>query len=370
MNAPVTNATISPVPTGYFRWEPEEDEFLICRAVRDETHAVKTSVMAPRHARQFEFVSGQFMTFEFEINGETIQRCYTISSPPSRRDTVSITVKRVPGGPVSNWLHDEFKPGMMLKATVPMGEFTWSGMQDTKYLFLSGGSGITPMMAMTRAAYDLALISDIEFVHCARSPDDIIFRDELNFMGRRNHWIKPTFICEKDSLFERWSGIRGRLDRAKLEVICPDYLERAVFVCGPAPFMKAAKELFRNAGYDMNRYHQESFNFDSFTEEAQEQIAEATEAITTDVKVFQLEFTKTGRTVECPEGITVMEAARRAGIRVPSSCSKGLCGTCKSKVTSGKVDMKHGGGIRQREVDNGMALLCCSKPLTDLVIDR
>ena len=103
---------------------------------------------------------------------------------------------------------------------------------------------------------------------------------------------------------------------------------------------------------------------------AQEQIAEATEAITTDVKVFQLEFTKTGRTVECPEGITVMEAARRAGIRVPSSCSKGLCGTCKSKVTSGKVDMKHGGGIRQREVDNGMALLCCSKPLTDLVIDR
>ncbi|MER0239690.1 hybrid-cluster NAD(P)-dependent oxidoreductase [Fulvimarina sp. MAC8] len=370
MDAQTPEPYKSPVPTGYFRWEPEEDEFLICRAVRDETHDVKTFVLAPRNERQFEFVSGQFMTFEFEIDGETIQRCYTISSPPSRRDTVSITVKRVPGGPVSNWLHDEFKPGMMVKATIPMGEFTWSGMQQSKYLFISGGSGVTPMMSMTRSAYDLALISDIEFIHAARTPADIIFRDELDFMGRRNHWIKPTFICEQDAPFERWNGFRGRFDRQKLEVICPDYAERTIFVCGPAPFMKAVRETLKDAGFEMSRFYQESFNFDSFTEEAQEQIAEATEAITTDVKVFQLEFTKTGRTVECPEGITVMEAARRAGIRVPSSCAKGLCGTCKSTIASGTVDMKHSGGIRQREIDKGMALLCCSKPTSDLVIDR
>ncbi|RFC65180.1 hybrid-cluster NAD(P)-dependent oxidoreductase [Fulvimarina endophytica] len=361
---------IAPVPTGYYRWEPEEDDVLICRAVRNETHDVKTFIFAPRFKRQFEFVSGQFMTFEFEIGGETIHRCYTISSPPSRPDTISITVKRVPGGPVSNWLHDEFQEGMMLRCTVPMGEFSWAGETQSKYLFISGGSGITPMMAMTRSAFDHALIADIEFIHAARTPADIIFREELEFMGARNHSIKPTFICEDDSKFERWPGYRGRLDIAKLEMICPDFRSRSIYVCGPAPFMKAVRQMVKGAGFEMSRYFEESFNFDSFTEEAQEQIVEATEVIETPLKVYQVEFTKTGRTVECPENLTVLEAARRAGIRVPSSCSKGLCGTCKSQVKSGELDMKHSGGIRQREIDAGKALLCCAKPLSDLVIER
>ncbi|MDY8110016.1 hybrid-cluster NAD(P)-dependent oxidoreductase [Fulvimarina sp. 2208YS6-2-32] len=359
-----------PVPTGYFRWEPEEDDVLICRAVRDETHDVKTFVFAPRFKRQFEFVSGQFLTFEFEIGGETIHRCYTISSPPSRPDTVTITVKRVPGGPISNWLHDEFRPGMMLRCTIPMGDFSWAGMQDQKFLFLSGGSGITPMMSMARSAFDHALVSDIEFIHAARTPADIIFRDELEFMGKRNHSIKPTFICEDDAVFERWPGFRGRFDRAKLEMICPDFKERVVFTCGPAPFMKAARRIFEDCGFDMSRYHQESFNFDSFTEEAQDEINVATEIIETPLTIFQIEFTKSGRVVECPENMTVLEAARRAGLRLPSSCSKGLCGTCKSNVKAGTLDMQHSGGIRQREIDAGKALLCCSKPTSDLVIER
>jgi ferredoxin len=66
----------------------------------------------------------------------------------------------------------------------------------------------------------------------------------------------------------------------------------------------------------------------------------------------------------------VLSAAKAAGMRLPSSCTKGLCGTCKSRLVSGKVDMKHQGGIRQREIDQGMVLICCSKPLTDLVVDR
>ena len=169
MDAPVPKTLAAgPVPTGYYRWEPEEDDVLICRAVREETHDVKTFVFAPRHRRQFEFTSGQFLTFEFEIGGEIIHRCYTISSPPTRPDTVAITVKRVPGGPVSNWLHNEFQPGMMLKATIPMGVFSWSGMQATKYLFISGGSGITPMMSMTTAMYDAGRDPDIVFINCAR----------------------------------------------------------------------------------------------------------------------------------------------------------------------------------------------------------
>ncbi|MCP1200786.1 hybrid-cluster NAD(P)-dependent oxidoreductase [Notoacmeibacter sp. MSK16QG-6] len=360
----------NPVPTGYYRWEPDEDDVLICRAVREETHDVKTFVFAPRFQRQFEFVSGQFLTFDFDIDGETFHRCYTISSPPSRPDTVSITVKRVPGGPVSNWLHDYFRPGMMLKATVPMGEFSWAGMQCQKFLFLSGGSGITPLMSMTRSSYDLALVSDIAFVHAARTPADIIFRDELEFMSRRNRSIRPFFTVEDNAPGQSWAGYRGRLSRSMLNVICPDFLEREVFVCGPRPFMAAAKALLEEAGLDMDRYHQESFDFDDFTDEAQETIAEAAGELDSDVKRYRVEFTKTDRVVYCPADITVLEAARRAGMRLPFSCAKGLCGTCKSKIASGTVEMTHSGGIRQREIDKGMALLCCSKPTSDLVVER
>ncbi|KQT87485.1 hybrid-cluster NAD(P)-dependent oxidoreductase [Aurantimonas sp. Leaf443] len=370
MNAPVASPPGQPVPTGSFRWEPEEDDVLLCRAVREETHDVKTFVFAPRNARQFAFLSGQFLTFEFEIGGETIHRCYTISSAPTRPDTVSITVKRVPGGPVSNWLHDHFRPGMMLRATVPMGDFTWSGMKAPKYLFLSGGSGVTPMMSMTRSSYDLALVADIAFVHAARTPADIVFRDELEMMGRRNRSIRPTFVVEADSPAETWTGYRGRLDEAKLSAICPDFRERVVFVCGPAPFMTAVRAMLQAAGFDMARYHQESFDFSELAASEQAEIADAQGAIDSTARVFQLDFAKSRRMVECPEGMTVLEAARRAGLRLPSSCSKGLCGTCKSKLTSGSVDMKHGGGIRQREIDAGMALLCCSRPLSDLVIER
>lgn len=89
-----------------------------------------------------------------------------------------------------------------------------------------------------------------------------------------------------------------------------------------------------------------------------------------DVPVFQVAFTRSATTVACDANTNIWHAARAAGLKLPSSCLQGICGTCKSPLTSGSVDMKHGGGIRQREIDKGLILICCSKPLTDLVIDR
>ena len=85
---------------------------------------------------------------------------------------------------------------------------------------------------------------------------------------------------------------------------------------------------------------------------------------------FDVEFTKSGTHVNCAPDQFVLDAGIAAGMRLPSSCRKGLCGTCKSKLISGKVDMKHGGGIRQREIDQGLFLPCCSKPLTNLVVEK
>ena len=105
-------------------WDSDTDDVLVCRAVRVETPDVKTFVLGAREPRRFAYKPGQFLTFEFDIGGQTIQPCYTISAAPTPPDAVSITVKRVPGGPVSNWLHDNLRPGSVLKGVGPMGGVT------------------------------------------------------------------------------------------------------------------------------------------------------------------------------------------------------------------------------------------------------
>jgi ferredoxin-NADP reductase len=346
-------------------WNADEDEILVCRQVRDETHDVKTFLFSARTPKRFRFTPGQFLTFDFPIDGQMVNRCYTISSSPTRPHLLSITVKKVPGGPVSNWLHENLKPGMEIAASGPMGEFCAALHPAKKVLFLSGGSGITPSMSMSRAAHDLGDDTDIVFIHSARSPSDIVFRDELAQIERNMPNFRAVAVCEADSPAERWNGYRGRLSLAMLELIAPDFREREIFVCGPTPYMAAVRGLLDAGGFDPAHYHEESFVFEDLPAETAEEVI-AAEGGTS----FKITLTKSNKTFDCPADSFVLDAARKAGLRLASSCTQGMCGTCKSKMTAGSVDMKHKGGIRPREIDQGMVLICCSKPLSDLTIER
>jgi ferredoxin-NADP reductase len=342
-------------------WDADRDGALICRRVVQETHDVRSFYFSAPEPRRFLFKPGQFLMFEFEIAGETLYRCYTISSPPTRPYLVSITVKRQSGKPVSVFLHDHVRPGVSVRVAGPMGDFTPVGHAAEKYLFLSGGSGITPVMCMARTFRDLGGDVDIVFVHNARSPADIIFRDELARMARELPGFRAVAVCEADSPGESWGGFRGRLSSEMLRLIAPDFLEREVFTCGPAPYMAAVRDMLGAAGFGMARYHEESFDFGTDAPEAEAAPAPGG---------FRVEFSKSGRVITCAPETFVLSAARSAGLKLPSSCTRGMCGTCKSRLFSGKVDMKHEGGIRQREIDQGLILLCCARPLSDLVIDR
>lgn len=350
----------------YGTWDAEIDDVLVCRRVLQETPDVKTFLFRGQQPQDFHYLPGQFLTFDFEIDGETINRCYTLSSTPTRPHLVSITSKRVPGGPVSNWLHDHFEPGMELRAVGAMGQFSTLNYPSDKYLFLTGGAGVTPLMSMARAYYDLALPRNVIFAQFARTPADIIFRDELNLIA----WALPNFrfkaVCEGDSSHERWGGLLGRVSLPTLQQIAPDFLDREIMVCGPPPFMAAVRDILNEAGFDMARYHEESFDF---ADHARQEPIEAPEtAVAT--QAFNIEFTQSECAAPCGAATTVLDAAKVSGVTIPYFCSQGLCGTCKTRLVSGEVDMQHQGGIRRREIDKGMFLPCCSKPLTDLVIER
>lgn len=351
------------------KWNADDDDVLVCTHVRTETHDVKSFLFRPVSPRLFRFRPGQFITIEVEIDGGVVNRCYTISSPPTRPDTLSITVKRAPGGKVSNWLHDTMKPGATIKALGPSGDFSFTLHDAPKYLFLSGGSGITPLMSMTRTLYELGEDRDVVFVHSARSPRDIIFRHELTMIAHGLDKFRTAFVCEQTGEHRDWSAPTGYLSLPLLKSIVPDLTEREIFCCGPAPYMANVRAMLKDAGFDMAHYHEESFSFETLSAGEKAEVQDALTAEAADGS-FKIEFTKSGRTVDCRPDQFILDAAKAAGLRLPFSCSKGVCGTCKSKKLSGEVVMTHGGGIRQREIDAGMILICCSKPLGDVVIEK
>jgi ferredoxin len=177
-----------------------------------------------------------------------------------------------------------------------------------------------------------------------------------------------TAICERDAPDRPWSGYRGRLDLARLELIVPDFREREVFVCGPKPYMDGVRAALTASGFDFAHHHQESFDFDQLAVDDPD--ASLIEPPAVGATRFTVDFTASKRIIDCAQGEFVLEAAKAAGLRLPSSCTKGMCGTCKSRLVSGTVDMTPAGGIRQREIDQGWVLICCAKPTSNLVIDR
>ncbi|MCW2768326.1 MAG: oxidoreductase [Nocardioides sp.] len=362
-------------------WDDEDRTVLVCSAVSDITHDVKNFVFEPQTDRTFQFEAGQFLTLLLEIGGHAVNRCYTISSPPTRPHRIAITVKRVIGGPVSNWLHDNVVPGTKIAAMAPLGAFTLARQPTDKYLFLSAGSGITPLMSMTRTLHDLGSDADMVFVHSARTPADIVFRHELAAIESVMSNLRVVHVCENDYPSERWGGMRGRLSPDMLRAVVPDLHERVTFNCGPVPYMESVSRILGGLDYDMRSYHQESFTFDDPAEPdgapppegvEYDDIAISPPTPETDddsVASYAVEFVKSGRTISVRADENVLDAALAAGLRLPSSCSQGMCGTCKLSKLAGEVEMSHNGGIRPREIAANKILVCCSKPLSDLTID-
>jgi ferredoxin-NADP reductase len=358
-------------PVGLPAWGETDSSTLVCRQVHDLTHDVRTFLFEPAQPALFHHEPGQFVTLQLHIDGTPVSRCYTISTPPTRPHLLGITVKRQPGGLVSNWLHDTMVPGKRISADGPFGVFTIAHHPSPKYLFLSGGSGITPVMAMTRTLYDLGSDADVLFVHSARTPADLIFQRELETIASTAPTVRVAQVCERDVPREPWGGLRGFLSVEMLKLLAPDLAERVVFCCGPAPYMAAVRKMLGEVGFDMQNYHEESFSFEELTMREFSGVADVPgngDAPAT-ARTFAVEFVRSGRTFTCAGDENVLDAAYAAGLSPVSSCGQGMCGTCKTTMISGAVDMQHNGGIRPREIARNKVLICCSKPLSDLQID-
>ena len=342
-----------------------------CVKVIAETHDVTTFTFGMSEPVLFFFKPGQFVTLELEIEGERVMRSYTISSSPSIPYSFSITIKRVADGAVSNWLHDNLKSGDELAVHGPTGVFNCLDIQAKKVLLLSGGVGITPVMSMARWWFDTDSEVDMEFVHSARTPKDIIYARELDYMSSRIENFKLHLICERTEVGQSWGGYRGYLTADMLKVIAPDFMERTVFCCGPDVYMKAVRQMLEQQGFDMANYHEESFGETPVEDERQANLhADQAEQISEeDLDTFQVSFSESGNSVQVVPGTNLNEAARKAGVNIAKACGMGICGACRVKVLSGEAGMEHGGGITEEEIEQGYVLSCCTQVNGDLEIE-
>jgi glycine betaine catabolism B len=355
-----------------------------CVQIIEQTHDVKTFrfiAHEPENPILFHYKPGQFITLELEINQRKVYRSYSISSSPSRPHTLEITVKRVPDGLVSNWLHDTVQVGTVLKVQQPLGEFTCANqMQNkhqhnhqhqhpTKLLLISAGSGITPMMSMSQWLCDTAAKADIIFFHSARSAQDLIFRSELELLNRQQPQFKlAVTMTHPDS---DWMGYSGRINPAMLQAIAPDFSDRWVYVCGPAPFMVAVKAMLSDLNFPMANYFEESFGRQQSASKSSSTKSSSVKSSSANNSATELKilFSQSGKEIICDREEVILEAAEREGVALKSGCRIGACGVCKQKLLEGSVNyIQEPGALKQQDKEDGLILTCIACPVDRVVI--
>ena len=301
-----------------FVWSYQLQALLL--AVHDEADGVKTFVLLPnQHWRDWQ--AGQHAEFVVEINGTPHRRYYSLA----QRDNgcVSITVKRVADGLVSNWIHQHWLPGKVVSLGLPQGSFVYR--QQQKLLFICAGSGITPCHSMAQALLQQGAAVDIAFDAQFRHESDIIFRSSLR--GWASEGLNANIALSQPC--GSVATVVKPLDADELRRRYPDFAERDIYLCGPQGFMDKTITLLQQAGFDLARLHCERFGSGAW--EADAGVGAACEEI-----VFQ-HLNQRVQLDADDAGKTLMQIAERHNVPLESGCRQGMCGTCKLILRSGEV---------------------------------
>lgn len=328
---------------------------LICINRINETADAATFEFKHLDDRLFEYKAGQFITFEVDVAGELEYRAYSLSSTPSKAESVAVTIKRVAGGKVSNYLLDHLQPGIALPAMAPAGEFTLQDNQTTaELLLMSAGSGITPCISMARWLLDTKQQVNIHFIYSARCEADVIMSDTLNELAQTHDNFRLTRVLEKS---ENSNDIQGMLNVSIFEKLIPDNRGRTIFTCGPAPYMQAVESLAEQTGFDMELFHKESF-----VAETKQQESENTG------QSYQITAPQYGKNFNITANQSLLDALEAAGVPVIGACRAGMCGSCKCKVT-GEVESSSTATLTADQIKQGYVLSCSAKVYSDLVVE-
>jgi ferredoxin-NADP reductase len=295
--------------------------------VRAETADSATVTIKPGWGFAGDYRPGQYVGIGLRVDGRWHWRSYSLTSVPRRRDrNISITVKATPEGFLSTHLVNGVKPGTVIRLAAPRGEFALPDPPPPKILFVSAGSGITPLMAMLRSLTARGQTPDIVHLHSAPSSDAVIFLSELRALesdqaGYRLH----LQLTQQD----------GELDFDHLDDLVPDWRQRPTWSCGPTAMLDAVQGVFETAGR-FAELHTERFTI-ARTDKGGEG--------------GTVTFAISDKTIEIDGATSLLEAGEKVGIQMPFGCRMGICQTCVLPLEAGHVrDFRsgdeHGAGDR------------------------
>ncbi|MFI8565631.1 2Fe-2S iron-sulfur cluster-binding protein [Rhodococcus sp. NPDC078407] len=325
-------------------------ELTIAEVIHETEDAISLGFEVPEN---FHYAPGQFLTLEIPCtDGDSVARCYSFSSSPVRDPLPTVTVKRIPDGVASHWLHDNAVRGMRLDALKPSGMFgpeRW----DAPFVLLAAGSGITPMMSIIKTAL-LRHENRITLVYANQNRGSVIFAEQLTELQSRfperldiHHWYTSE------------SGLPTAAGLASMGAEIP--AEYEAFLCGPPQYMNVAEEWLARTGTAARRTHREvfsSFESNPFRAGSTTTAAEtAASFVTAEVEIdgIDTEFTWNADT-------KLLDRLLELGLDPPYVCRAGTCGGCAFSLTEGTVTMLANETLDEHELQHGVRLACQSVP--------
>jgi 3-ketosteroid 9alpha-monooxygenase subunit B len=320
-----------------------------------ETHDASSFVLdVPDELRAtFLYRPGQFCTFRVQVGGGEQLRSYSMSSTPETDRDLTVTVKRVAGGLVSNWFLDNVGVGDIVEVTKPAGVFCPRDSAERPVLGLCGGSGITPVMSITK--HVLAVTGrTIRLLYANRDRDSVIFEASLAALGGGH----PGRL-EVRHHFDAGNGFLTADDVAAF--VRPEAVDADCYICGPGPFMDLVERVLLDLGVARDQIFIERFLVEQQEKDAA--AIDATAGTTPDLPDEVTVILGGKKTVvKYQPGDTLLETARRGGLRPPFSCEAGNCATCMAFLKEGSVTMRANNALTPEEVEEGWILTCQSLP--------
>jgi len=321
-----------------------------------QTRDAKTLRFLLPQARRLRARPGQFLTFEWLIEEKRVIRSYSICSSPAQSGYIEITPKRVENGCVSTFLNDHARVGLAVKARGPYGKFYFDQSKHGRIVLIAAGSGITPMIAMLRYIDDLCIPVNTTLLYCLRTEEDIFFKDELKALQDRLSAFRYVVVLSRPA--SDWKGWTGRLRREILEREVENSSEATFFLCGPPAFMELGRNLLKEMGIKRSRILQESFGG-----------AVAGEKTSIEAGPLEIRFSRSAVACKISPDETLLESSEKNGVLLPSGCRQGVCGTCATRLLSGKVRMQTEEALSEAQRSQGVILPCVSRPLSDVILD-
>ena len=298
-------------------------------AVLPETRDAATIVIRPGRGWRGHR-PGQYIRIGIDVDGVRQWRAYSLTSDLTRTDgCISVTVKAIPDGTVSNHLVHRTAPGTLIQLDQAAGEFVLPEQRPEKALFVTAGSGITPVMGMLRNHPEL---TDVVLVHSAPTADDVVFGAELRALAAEG----------RIRLVEQHTDTSGMLDAAAIAALVPDLAERATWACGPVGMLEALEAHWAAVGLADRLY----------TERFRPTVLVTGEGGT-------VSFAKSGTTLEADGATPILDAAEDAGVLMPSGCRMGICYGCVLPLREGAVRDLRNGEITTAAPGDGVLIQTC-----------